>query len=134
MNIRAALYSALAAASPVTSKLATYGSAPAIFTARPVPADAARPYLALSMVADPSEDVLNATRRRAVYDVAAVLDYTGSTAATDLLAEAIRTALHQQRLTISSAHNIETRIIGATEAATDATLTGVTFTVEVRAR
>lgn len=134
MNIRAALYTKLAAASSVTSKLAAYGGAPAIFTARPVPADAPRPYLALSMVADPSEDVLNATRRRAVYDVAVVLDYTGSTAATDLLAEAIRTALHQQRLTIGGAQNIETRIVGAAEAATDTTLTGITLTVEVRAR
>ena len=134
MNIRAALYTALAGASVIESKLATYGGAPAIFTARPVPADAPRPYLALSMVADPSEDALNATRRRAIYDVSAVLDYTGSTLATDQLAEAIRTTLHQKRLTISGAHNIETRIIGATEAATDATLTGVTLTVEVRAR
>lgn len=134
MNIRAALYTALAAASPVTSKLATYGGGPAIFTARPVPADATRPYLALSMVADPSEDALNVTRRRAVYDVSAVLDYTGSTAATDLLAEAIRTALHQKRLTISGAKNIETRVIGAAETATDATLTGITLTIEVRAQ
>lgn len=134
MNIRAALYSTLAAASAVTTKIATYSGAPAIFTARPVPADAARPYLAVAMVADPSEDALNATRRRALYDVACVLNYTGSTAATDALAEAVRAALHQKRLTISGGRNIETRVIGAAEAATDATLTGITLTIEVRAQ
>lgn len=134
MNLRAALYTALAGASAVTSKIATYGGSPAIFTARPVPADASRPYLAISMVADPSENIITDARRRAVYDIAAVLDYTGSAAATDALSEAIRSALHRQPLAISGAHHIETRVIGVAEAQTDATLTGVVLTVEIRAQ
>lgn len=134
MNIRAALYAKLAAASSVTSKLAPYVSGPAIFTARPVPQNAARPYLALSLVADPSEDVLTTVRRRAVFDVTCVADFTGSMKALDELAEAVRAALHQQRLTIAGRHHIETRCLGSAEAPTDATLAGVTLTFEIRAQ
>lgn len=134
MNLRAALYSRLVSASSVTANLAAYGAGPAIFTARPVPADAARPYLALSIVADPSEDVLTTARRRVLVDVQCVSDFTGSMLAPDALAEAVRDALHQARLTIAGGHHIETRCIGATEAPTDATLAGVTLTFEIRAQ
>lgn len=134
MNIRSALYSKLAGTSAVTTKLAAYGSGPAIFTARPVPSNAARPYLALSLLSDPTEDALNSDRRRAIFDVQCVSDFTGSVSAPDALAEAVRDALHQQQLTISGGHHIETRCIGAVDAPTDATLTGVVLTFEIRAQ
>jgi len=134
VNIRAALYAALSAASPVTSKLSAYGGGPAIFTARPVPQDAARPYIALSMVSDADDSVLNAIRERRTFDVVCVLDFTGSMAAADSLASAVKTALRRQPLTIGGGHHVETRFLGSTEAPTDATLTGVLLSFEIRAQ
>lgn len=93
----------LAATPGVTEFISTYEGTPAIFTRRPVPEDAAEPYLLINgpldvqdsgTFADPS--AIQDEQR----DLELVAKATGSVAAIDAAAEAMRAALANRLLTV----------------------------------
>lgn len=91
------LYDLLVADAVLTAQLAKYAGQPAIFTIRPIPADAAMPYV---IIEGPSADVAVRTlgeaevRREITRDVSIFGPATGSSRAVQDIAERVRTVLH----------------------------------------
>ena len=102
MNLSAALHAWLTASPQVTSQLATYNGAPAIFTTHPAPIDAERPYITTDGDAVNNPADTKTSRGRSVWrDIRVFDDATGSTARVNAIAEAVRARLHRQLIPVA---------------------------------
>jgi len=132
MDLTQGIYDKLTGDATLLGLIATYDaagspSAPAIFTAWPVPPDATRPYVyTRGQVADGHFDEINTNLGRDVIrDVTVIADNTGSDDAVETIAERIRTLMHRQAMTIPDGSHIMTICIGGpAPAETDDSLTG----------
>lgn len=136
MNISQAVYSLLAADTTLTALLATYGGAPAIFTSRPVPPDALRPYVvAAGNVSAVPFDTLDKRGREITRDVFAFANETGSAAAIEAIADALYNALDNASLALAGGHVVRCHVVaGPAEAPTDSSLVGRYVTIRIVAR
>lgn len=130
MNISAALRSVLVADPAVASLVSTYRGEPAVFTSRPVPRDAARPFVVCYGGADEHADEIGGRLGiDAQREILVVVDNTGSALPLSDLAGAVRKALHRQAVTIPGARvAIRPYCLGSRDAPTDETLAGVLMT------
>ena len=139
MDITQAVYDKLSQDATLVALLATYPTGspqnPAIFTAWPVPPDAARPYVySRGSVSDTHFDGINTTTlgRDIIRDVTCIADNTGSDAAIETIAERIRTILHRQLLTVPNGKHVMSQCIGGPSVAeTDDTLTGRHLSIRI---
>lgn len=112
---------------PISSELATYEGAPAVFTRRPVPADAEYPMVVVNEIAVGDEDGLKSDRPLCMYDVA----FYGLNAApgspedqlriVQAIAILARKLFHRQRwaLQVGGFHVIDIRASGPVPAPVD---------------
>jgi len=138
MDMTQAIYDKLSQDATLVALLATYpvGSPqnPAIFTAWPIPPDAARPYVySRGSVSDTHFDEINTNLGRDIIrDVTCIADNTGSDAAIETIAERIRTILHRQPLTVPSGTHVMSQCIGGPSVAeTDDSLTGRQLSIRI---
>ena len=132
MDITQGFYNKLVGDATLLGLIASYAAAgsptaPAIFTAWPVPPDATRPYVfTRGQVSDVHFDEINTNLGRdVVRDVTVIADNTGSSSDVETIAERIRTLMHRQSMTIPDGSHIMTICIGGpTVAETDDSLTG----------
>ena len=102
-TIADALHELLTADAALVGLVASYRGGPAIFTARPIPADVPMPYV---IIEGPSSDeairTLNGFEvgRRITRDISIFGAATGSSKAMQVLAERVRTALHGAAVTV----------------------------------
>lgn len=125
VNFDAGIYGALVAHAPLTALLAEYDGAPAVFTVRPVPSDADRPYVVTEgPLGDDNVDGLTSLRREERREVFVFADNTGSDVLVRSITEQVRAALHRARLTVPGAAHVLTVVEGAAVAPTDDSLVG----------
>lgn len=139
MDITQGFYDKLVGDATLLGLIASYApagspTAPAIFTAWPVPPDAARPYVfTRGQVSDVHFDEINTNFGRDVLrDVTVIADNTGSSSDVETIAERIRTLMHRQSMTIPDGDHIMTICIGGpVPAETDDSLTGRRLTFRI---
>lgn len=131
MNLTQAIYNRMATDAQLTAQLATYRGAPAIFTADPVPAEAARPYVvSAGTVADVPFDTKTTQGRQITRDIRIVADATGSLAALEAMAERVRTLFHRAPLGgIDGMENVVAEVAGLAMIPSDPTLYALTVNV-----
>lgn len=97
-----AVWERLAASSAVTSKVASYGGQPALFTADRIPEQAALPAVVVKSPADDlAEDTKTSQHRTVIVYVDCWADAKGSTLGVDRLALAVRDALHRAPVSLT---------------------------------
>lgn len=100
--ITQAIYDKLATDATLAGQLATYRSAPAIFTTDPAPEDATLPYIVTAgEVATTPLDTKTTRGRTLLRDVRCYTAKSGSANLVESIAERVRTLLHRQPLTIA---------------------------------
>lgn len=124
MDLDASLYAYLAADAPLLGLLATYRSAPAIFTEPPVPDDADLPYIVINSISDVPFDTLAEEGRNVIRDIGCYARFTGSSAPIIAIAERVRSLLHSQTILVPGYANIVTSVVGVANAPTDRTVSG----------
>lgn len=123
-DIAPALRTAILATSGITTKLATYGGAPAVFTRRPVPDEATYPFIIVSpdvIVSDDdmlSQAITVVTRDIAVYGQN---DTPAHYRDVEAVGYAIRALFHRARrsITVSGWRIIDVRCMGPMTAPVD---------------
>jgi len=132
MSLTLALYAQLTAAPGLVAKIASYGGAPAVFTSRPVPQDAVRPYITLDPDdAQPLETLAFGEGERVERVVYAFADNTGSAVAIEGIEASIVAAFDGARLAADESVYPLCRVVRRFDAPTDATLTGRAVRVQV---
>ena len=96
------IYDRLSGDATLAGLLATYGGAPAVFTADPAPGDAELPYIvSAGAVADVAFDTKTTRGREVTRDVRCYAAASGSAATVEAIAERVRALLHRHALTVS---------------------------------
>lgn len=102
LDLAAPLRAALLAASGISSRLATYSGEPAIFTRRPLPADATYPLIMINPAAGiGDQDYLNNPMPIVMRDVAVYGNQPGDYRAVESMAYDMRELFHRNRWAIT---------------------------------
>lgn len=99
--VTAAIYERLTEDATLVGLLATYGGAPAVFTADPAPGDATLPYIvSAGQVSDVAFDTKTTRGRDVQRDVRCYAEIGGSVATIEAIAERVRELLHRHALVV----------------------------------
>lgn len=106
--------------SAITSRLASYRGAPAVFTRSPVPSDASFPFVVIrDSLSDDPFDTKTTIGREVVNDIGIYTDANGNPELVEDIAERIRDAVHRNPVTVSGYGSFIAIAIGPVEAPTD---------------
>ena len=130
--ITQAIYQRMANDANLTTLLSVYDSAPAIFTADPIPFDAKRPYImAANDVTVVPFDTKTTLGREIARDIQVVCDATGSHALLEAIAERVRTLFHRYALAIAGFATIIARVVGPISTPSDPRIQVHTITLHL---
>ena len=119
----------------LAGKLASYKSAAAIFTAEPVPFDAARPYIiAAGAVTDVSFDTKTEEGREVMRDIRVYCDASGTAEVVEAIALRLRDLFHRYRLPVEGFSTLIASVTGPIAIPTDEHIQGraVSLTLTVQ--
>lgn len=129
-----ALYDRLRTTPAVSSLLALYAGAPAVFVS-PVPEDAILPALVISPPVDESREDTKVTRGTSTTrDILVLINNKGSSLSLDALAEAVKAAVHRQPLSWTGRQGWRCVVVRDSEQPTDDTMLGRAITVVITAQ
>jgi hypothetical protein len=132
LNVTRSIVDRLKSDATVSYLVATYRGEPAIFSAWPVPADAARPYIVTDgNVTDDDDDADSVSLRTITRDIACYADNKGSARDVEDIAEAVRSALHGVSFAVDGGRLLVCRCTGPVVAPTDNRVLGRVVTVSL---
>ena len=103
LDFAPAIYAALIADSTITGLLSEYKTNPAIFTRRPIPADAVYPYIVVNPDASVTDfDALNSDRPIIIRDIAIYGQQPDDYRAVEQIGYLVRELFHRNRFSLSN--------------------------------